>query len=296
MRCWPGARKAACSASSSARSRTDRDSRLTVALITHPACLEHDTGTWHPECPDRLRAVLRALEGEAFPAVAARASAAGDRGAAHPRPPRRLRRRHPRDPSGPGRDRAARRRYHHERAARADAALRAAGGAVCGVDAVMEGWARPPSPPSGRPAITAEPAGRWVSACSPTPPSPRAHAQARWGLRRVAVVDFDVHHGNGTQEIFVADPDLFYGSSHQLPCYPGTGAAAETRRAGNVVNVPLPPGSGERRLPRRLGRRVILPALDPFAPEIADRLGRVRRAQGRPARAAAAGDGRFRAG
>ena len=68
------------------------------------------------------------------------------------------------------------------------------------------------------------------------------HAEVRWGLRRVAVVDFDVHHGNGTQSIFAAEPGLFYASSHQFPCYPGTGSASE-RGVGNVFNAPLPPGA-----------------------------------------------------
>ena len=79
------------------------------------------------------------------------------------------------------------------------------------------------------------------------------HARAKWGIRRVAVVDFDVHHGNGTQDIFERDQDLFYASSHQYPCYPGTGAASEHGVAGNVVNAPLGPGQHRRGVPRRLG-------------------------------------------
>jgi acetoin utilization deacetylase AcuC-like enzyme len=93
------------------------------------------------------------------------------------------------------------------------------------------------------------------------------HAQARWGLKRVAVVDFDVHHGNGTQHMFAADPDLFYGSSHQYPCYPGTGAASERGVAGNVVNAPLPPGADGKAF-RAAWSNVVLPALDAFAPDL----------------------------
>jgi acetoin utilization deacetylase AcuC-like enzyme len=92
------------------------------------------------------------------------------------------------------------------------------------------------------------------------------HAQARWGLGRVAVVDFDVHHGNGTQDVFQADASLFYGSSHQYPCYPGTGARSE-RGVGNVVNAPLAPGSGSAAF-RAAWADTILPALDRFAPEL----------------------------
>jgi acetoin utilization deacetylase AcuC-like enzyme len=81
------------------------------------------------------------------------------------------------------------------------------------------------------------------------------------------VVDFDVHHGNGTQDIFWDDPSLFYGSSHQYPCYPGTGAESETGIAGNVVNATLPPGSGSTEF-RAAWTRRILPALEAFAPEL----------------------------
>jgi acetoin utilization deacetylase AcuC-like enzyme len=86
------------------------------------------------------------------------------------------------------------------------------------------------------------------------------------GLDRVAVIDFDVHHGNGTQARFVDDPSLFYASTHQFPLYPGTGGANETG-VGNIVNVPLRPLSGSNEF--RLGMtRTILPALDAFRPEM----------------------------
>jgi acetoin utilization deacetylase AcuC-like enzyme len=93
------------------------------------------------------------------------------------------------------------------------------------------------------------------------------HARARYGLRRIAVADFDVHHGNGTQDIFQNDSDLFYVSSHQFPCYPGTGAHSERGIADNVVNLPLPPGTTGPDF-RRGWERVVLPALDAFAPEL----------------------------
>jgi acetoin utilization deacetylase AcuC-like enzyme len=86
-------------------------------------------------------------------------------------------------------------------------------------------------------------------------------------LRRIAVVDFDVHHGNGTQNIFTPDRDLFYASSHQFPCYPGTGRAEERGVAGNVVNVPLRPGSGGAEF-RAAWAEKILPELEAFAPEL----------------------------
>jgi acetoin utilization deacetylase AcuC-like enzyme len=91
------------------------------------------------------------------------------------------------------------------------------------------------------------------------------HAQAVHGLQRVAIVDFDVHHGNGTQTVVENDPALFFASSHQYPLYPGTGAADETGQ-GNVVNVPLAAGA-DGAIFRRTFETKILPALDAFAPE-----------------------------
>jgi acetoin utilization deacetylase AcuC-like enzyme len=93
------------------------------------------------------------------------------------------------------------------------------------------------------------------------------HARAAHGLRRVAVVDFDVHHGNGTQNCFYDDPDLFYGSSHQAPFYPGTGARVESGVAGNIVNIPLQQGCDSATFRRHM-RNQMLPALRDFAPEL----------------------------
>jgi acetoin utilization deacetylase AcuC-like enzyme len=93
------------------------------------------------------------------------------------------------------------------------------------------------------------------------------HAQERWGLKRVAVIDFDVHHGNGTQHSFAAHPDLFYVSSHQMPCYPGTGAPTETGVRDNIVNLPLAPGDGSRAFRDAWSFRGF-PALEAFAPEL----------------------------
>ncbi len=81
------------------------------------------------------------------------------------------------------------------------------------------------------------------------------------------MVDFDVHHGNGTQAMFADDPDLFYASTHQSPCYPGTGRAHETGCNGNIVNVPLPPGADGTAF-RAAWERTIIPALGRFAPEL----------------------------
>ena len=93
------------------------------------------------------------------------------------------------------------------------------------------------------------------------------HAQAKYGVERVAILDFDVHHGQGTQAVVEPDPTLFYASTHQYPLYPGTGSARETGTDNNVVNVPLPPGSGGAEFRAAWAER-ILPLLDGFAPEL----------------------------
>ena len=236
---------------------------MTVALITHPACLNHDTGPYHPECPDRLRAVLAALEGEAFHDLLREAAPEATR--------EHLLRVHPASHvdavlavrPAPG-ELVALDGDTVMSAGSAEAALRAAGGAVMAVDAVMLGWARRAFVATRPPGHHAERATAMGFCLFANAAVAARHAQAAHGVGRVAVVDFDVHHGNGTQDIAATDPTLFYASSHQYPCYPGTGAAAE-RGVGNVFNAPLPPGSGSAAF-RAAWSRVLLPALDDFAP------------------------------
>jgi acetoin utilization deacetylase AcuC-like enzyme len=93
-----------------------------------------------------------------------------------------------------------------------------------------------------------------------------AEARAVHGLGRVAVMDFDVHHGNGTQHMFDHDPNLFFASTHQMPLYPGTGARGE-RGVGNVCNAPLPPGAGSDEF-RAAMEKIVLPAIEAFRPEL----------------------------
>ncbi len=239
---------------------------MAVALITHRACLGHDTGPGHPESPARLKAVLHALEAEEFFSLLREEAPEASRAA--------LLRAHTASYVEEILSLAPEEGEYRAldadtivSAGSAEAALRAAGGAVAGVDAVMEGWARASFVAVRPPGHHAEPS-RPMGFCLFNNAAVAAlHARARWGLRRVAIVDFDVHHGNGTETIMGSDPDLFYASSHQSPCYPGTGSAEEHGIAGNVVNVPLAPGSGSHAFRRAWGV-AILPALERFSPEL----------------------------
>jgi acetoin utilization deacetylase AcuC-like enzyme len=93
------------------------------------------------------------------------------------------------------------------------------------------------------------------------------HAQAVHGAERVAIIDFDVHHGNGSQDIFWADRSVMYASTHQMPLYPGTGARNERGDHDTIVNAPLRPGDGGERF-REAFQTTILPRLDAFAPDL----------------------------
>src|SRR3954469_16565631 len=245
-------------------SRYRRGADVATALITHPACLEHDTGPYHPETSERLRVVLAALETEEF-AMLLRESA--------PRASvEQLSRVHPRDYV------EAILAIHPDlgepvhldgdtvmSTGSAEAAARAAGGAIMAVDAVMEGWARAAFAAVLPPGHHAEP-NKPMGFCLFNNAAVAAlHARARWGIERVAVVDFDVHHGNGTQAIFQADPGLFYASSHQSPCYPGTGAPSERGVAGNIINATLRARDGGAAFRTAWGETT-LPMLDAFAP------------------------------
>lgn len=238
---------------------------MPVVLITHPDCFDHDTGPQHPEQPARLRAVLAALEAPEFQPLL--------REAAPEAPESALRAVHTDDyvdamlalRPEPGQ------RIHLDADTVASegtlpAVLRCAGGAMRAVDAVMEGWARAAFVATRPPGHHAEP-DRAMGFCLFGNAAIAAHHARAHGLTRIAVVDFDVHHGNGTQAMFYDDADLFYASSHQFPCYPGTGHVSERGVAGNIVNAMLSPGSGSDEF-RAAWRNVLIPALDRFAPEL----------------------------
>jgi acetoin utilization deacetylase AcuC-like enzyme len=237
---------------------------MTTILYTHAACEHHVTGPMHPEHPARIRAVWDALDGADFADLDRREAplaALETLGLVHPR--------------GfvdaileavPDSGLAAIDGDTFLSPGSGEAALRAAGAAIAGVDAVIGGEAANAFCAVRPPGHHAEP-DRAMGFClfSSIAVSAR-HAQEAHGLDKVAVVDFDVHHGNGTQAAFERDGSLFYGSTHQMPLYPGTGAAHE-RGVGNIVNAPLAPMSGGAEFRYAMTER-ILPALTAFRPEL----------------------------
>ena len=164
----------------------------------------------------------------------------------------------------------------------AEAALRAAGGAVLAVDAVMEGWARAAFVAVRPPGHHAEPARPMGFCLFANAAIAARHARARWGLKRVAVVDFDVHHGNGTQDMFAADPDAVLRLQPPVSVLSRHRRGERARRRRQHRQRAAGAGRGQRRLPRRLVGHAAAGARRVRA-RAADRLGRVRRAQGRPA-------------
>ena len=238
---------------------------MSTLLVTHPACLNHLTPAGHPERPDRLRAIEQALEQEQFQNLArAEAPAASVE---------MLTLCHPLDYVTEIRDATPR-----EGLVRIDAdtvmspgsfeaALRAAGGAAFAVDEVIAKRAANAFVavrPCGHHAETV----RAMGFCLFNNVAIAArHAQKQHGLSRVAIVDFDVHHGNGSQEIFWSDPTVMYCSTHQMPLYPGTGAANERGAHNQIVNAPLHPGNGGKEF-RLAFEQVILPRLRDFGPAL----------------------------
>lgn len=237
----------------------------TTGLFTAQACFEHVTPPGHPERVERLRAVLGALRGEEFASLARIEAPRVEYEALLRAHDRRLVDEILAVTVGPG-EFARLDADTTMSTGSAQAALHAAGAVTAAVDAVMAGRidnafcaVRPP----GHHAERARPMGFCLFNNIAVG---ALHARAVHGLDRVAVVDFDVHHGNGTQDIFFDDPDLFYASTHQFPLYPGTGFPSERGVAGNIVNVPLAPGADSAPF-RNAFKEQILPALDDFGPQ-----------------------------
>ena len=240
---------------------------MSVGFVYDPIFLEHETGA-HPESPDRMRATMALLEEAGLIArmqrIEARDATADELALVH-------------DP-----------RYvaELERVAREgggwadpdtlitprsfDVAVRVVGGTLAAVDAVLAGDAgsafclvRPPGHHSS--------ARRAMGFCLLNHVAvAAAYARARHGIERLAIVDFDVHHGNGTQDAFYAEPGVLYISTHEYPFYPGTGAASETGAAagrGYTINIPMPHRSGDAEH-RRAFEEVVVPALRRSRPDL----------------------------
>ena len=243
---------------------------MQTLLLTHSAFLRHETGPLHPERPARMRAIDAALAGPAFTAL--------------------------RREEAPWRDDAeaaillahSHAYLEHVREVSADrdhlpvqidpdtvisegtweAALRAVGAGLHAVDAVMD-----PASGVANAFCQVHPPGhhakrdRAMGFCLfSTAAIAGLYARARHGAWRVAVIDFDVHHGNGTQERFWPDAGMFYGSTHQMPLFPGTGAISE-RGVGNIWNAPLRAGDDGTAFRAAFEER-ILPALESYGPDL----------------------------
>ena len=233
-----------------------------MRVFTHPACVAHEPGPAHAERPERLRAVTEALRAtypdlvwtDAPQATREQLSRVHDAALIAQVLDTQVDAAIQLDPDtfmSPG---------------SAEAALRCAGAGVAAVDAVLSGSEK-------RVFCAVRPPGHHATASVAmgfclfnSIAVAAAHALGAHGLERVAIVDFDVHHGNGTQAIFENDARVLFISSHQLPLYPDSGRAEE-RGVGNIINAPLPPGTRSEGF-REVWERDLLPALDAFAPQL----------------------------
>ena len=235
---------------------------MTTALITHAECLNHVTPPGHPEQVARLDAVIGALAGMDLLQVKAPLAAEDDLLRVHP----------------PGYIAAIRKAAPdsgwvsldadtHMSAGSLAAAYRAVGAVVRAVDMVLGGEATNAFAAIRPPGHHAEQETAMGFCLFGNVAIGAKHALDHHGLARVAIVDFDVHHGNGTQALVEDDARILFISSHQMPLWPGTGAAHDTGPHGTVMNVPLKPGTGSKAF-RDIYERDVFPRLDAFAPAL----------------------------
>ena len=234
---------------------------MSTALITHPACYDHVTPPGHPEQVARLDAVLGALEGMDLERVKAPLGAEDDILRCHPASHLADIRRAAPESGWRSLDADT-----HMSVGTLEAAFRCVGGIVRAVDMVLAGEV-------GNAFVAMRPPGHHAEKTTAmgfcffgNVAIAAKHALEHHGLSRIAIVDFDVHHGNGTQDLVEEDPRILFCSTHQSPLYPGTGAAHETG-VGNVLNVPLPGGTGSKGF-REAMERLVLPRVDAFAPDL----------------------------
>lgn len=240
-----------------------------TGFIYHDRYLEHDTGHAHPERPDRLRSITRHLQNVSLwnelqhPII----DAASEEWILEVHTPQHW-------------------KFVKESCARGveildqgdthacpksyDVALLAIGGSLAAVDAVMSGVlrnafcaVRPPGHHAERDTVMGFCLFNNVAIAS-------RYAQKKYGVERIAIIDWDVHHGNGTQEIFYEDPSVFYISIHQYPFYPGTGARMERgsgKGEGFTLNCPMRAGSGEKEYMDAFVKEIV-PALEGYRPDM----------------------------
>jgi acetoin utilization deacetylase AcuC-like enzyme len=238
---------------------------MTTLLLNHRASLDHQTPPGHPERPDRIRAIEQVLGESRFDKLVREQAPEGSLDLVrlchnehyveelqHIAPKGGLIYLDGDTSMSPG---------------TWEAVMRGVGGAVAATDAVMSRThdnafvaMRPP----GHHAETNKPMGFCFFDNAAIA---ARHAQRKYGIARAAVVDFDVHHGNGTQDIFWSDPSVMYCSTHQMPLFPGTGARGERGEHDTIVNAPLAPGDGSAKF-RAAFENVILPQLQKFSPEL----------------------------
>jgi len=235
---------------------------MVTALITHPDCLGHVTPPGHPEQVTRLEAVLAALE--PLPLLRVKAPLAADDDLLRAHPPEHVAAIRAAAPVSGWKALDA---DTYMSAGSLAAAYRAVGAVLRGVDMVLGGEAANAFAAIRPPGHHAERTTAMGFCLFGSVAIGARHALDHHGLDRVAIIDFDVHHGNGTQDLVEEDPRILYCSTHQMPLYPDTGFAHETGADGNVLNVPLPEGAGSRAF-RQAMTQAVLPKIDAFAPDL----------------------------
>jgi acetoin utilization deacetylase AcuC-like enzyme len=238
---------------------------MATLLLSHPASLNHLTPPGHPERPDRIRAVDQVLSEDRFKALVRGEATEGNLDQVllchnehyvtelrHIAPSNGLVYIDGDTSMSPG---------------TWEAVMRGVGGAVAATDAIMSGAQR-------NAFVAVRPPGHHAEGSRPmgfcffdNAAIAARHAQRTYGIERAAVVDFDVHHGNGTQDIFWSDPTVMYCSTHQMPLFPGTGASGERGEHDTIVNAPLAPEDGSAKF-RAAFENLILPQLTKFSPEL----------------------------
>jgi len=239
---------------------------VSTLFLTHPSSLDHDTSPSHPERPDRIRAILAAMADPRFAGLVREDAPWGES--------RVITRVHPAsylagiEKAAPKQGRIA---LDHGDTVMSPGTwatiMHAVGGATHAVDGVMNGTHK-------NAFVAVRPPGHHAEIATPmgfcffnTAAIAARHAQKLHGARRVAIVDFDVHHGNGTQAIFWTDPSVLYASTHQMPLFPGSGAVGERGEHDQIVNAPLRAGDDGAVFRDAMETRVF-PKLEAFAPDM----------------------------